>query len=54
MVHVFCQNKSCKMIIHLSDTSYWNFSGEVKCAKCGAVTYVDIQNGQVVSAKKLR
>ena len=54
MVHVFCQNKTCKMIIHLDDATYWNFKGEVKCAKCGSVMHSEIRDGQVVSVKKIR
>lgn len=52
MVHVFCQNKSCKTIIHLSDTAYWNFNGEIRCTKCGTSMRIEIRDGQVVSAKK--
>ena len=54
MVHVFCQNKTCKTIIHLDDATYWNFKGEIKCAKCGAIMYVEIRDGQAGSAKKIR
>lgn len=54
MVHIYCQNEDCRMILHLDDARYWNFKGRVKCEKCGTEVDVEIKDGKVVSARKFK
>jgi DNA replicative helicase MCM subunit Mcm2 (Cdc46/Mcm family) len=42
------------MIIHLDDAHYWNYKGRIKCEKCGTEVQVEIKEGKVISAKKVK
>ena len=53
MVHVFCPDEKCKRVIHLDDSSHWNFKGRVKCLHCGSVMEVEIKDGKIVSLRKV-
>jgi len=46
MVHIFCQNEGCRMIVHLDDAHYWNYKGKVKCEKCGTEAEVEIKTAK--------
>ena len=52
MVHIFCLNEKCRRILHLDDNKHWNYTGLVKCTKCGFDREVTITNGELTSAKK--
>jgi phage FluMu protein Com len=52
MVHVFCQNSACRMLIHLDNATYWNHKGSVKCPKCGTIIDVEVINGKVIYTKQ--
>ncbi len=52
MVHVFCLNETCRRVIHLGDHLHWNFSGKVKCLKCGEEIEVEIKDGMLISSGK--
>lgn len=54
MVHIYCKNENCRMILHLDDATYWNYKGSVKCEKCGLDLDVEIKDGKVVYPKKIR
>jgi len=54
MVHIFCQNEGCRTIVHLDDAHYWNYKGRVKCEKCGKEVEVEIKDGKVVYARKVK
>ena len=49
MVHVICLNKNCKTLIHLDDSSHWDYKGEIKCPKCGEVLELEVKDGVVLS-----
>jgi hypothetical protein len=53
MVHVFCLDKSCKRIIHLDDSEYWNFKGKIKCQQCNREMLIEIREGKLVSAVEI-
>jgi len=54
MVHIYCQNNDCRMILHLDDTTHWNYKGRVKCEKCSTEVEVEIKDGKVVYARKIQ
>jgi len=54
MVHIFCQNEGCRMIVHLDDAHYWNYKGRIKCEKCGTEVEVEIKDGKVVYARRVK
>lgn len=37
---------ACGCINYLDPFSFWYFKGKVKCAKCNAVWFLEIENGQ--------
>jgi len=54
MVHIYCQNEGCRMILHFDDAHYWNYKGRVKCEKCNTEVEVEIRDGKVVYIKKVK
>jgi len=42
------------MILHLDDADYWNYKGRVRCEKCGTEVKVEIKDGKVVYAKRVK
>jgi len=54
LVHVFCLDDKCRRVVHLDDSSYWNYKGRVKCKNCGAEMEVEIKNGEIISCKKVK
>lgn len=52
MVHIYCQNEGCRMIVHLDDAHYWNYKGRIKCEKRGTEAEVEIKDSKVISARK--
>jgi hypothetical protein len=52
MVHIYCQNKDCRMLLHLDDSTYWNYKGKVKCERCNTEVDVEIKDGKAIYAKK--
>ncbi len=52
MVHLFCQNSDCRTLIHLDDSTHWNYKGKTTCEKCGTVIEIEILNGEVIRARK--
>jgi len=53
MVHVYCQNEGCRMMVHLDDATYWNYKGRIQCGKCGKEVEIEIRDGKVVYARAL-
>ena len=52
MVHIYCQNEGCRTILHLDDSTYWNYKGIVKCEKCGVEVEVEIKEGKVIYQRR--
>lgn len=42
------------MIVHLDDAHYWNYKGKVRCEKCKTEVEVEIKDGKVVHARKVK
>ncbi len=53
MVHVFCLEENCRRVIHLDNHKHWNFEGKIKCQKCGTEMEAKIENGQLISCRKI-
>jgi len=43
-----CQNEKCKALNYLDPYSFWDFKGNVKCAGCDAVYYIEQEAGYKV------
>ena len=52
MTEIICQK--CAKPFYLSVSSYWNYSGEVRCTNCGAFLIVSIRNGELKSTPILK
>lgn len=38
-------------MIHLDDSTHWNYEGRILCRKCGTLIEVEIRDGEVIRAK---
>jgi len=42
------------MIIHLNDSTHWNYKGLTECKKCSTVIEVEIRNGEIIHANRAK